>query len=302
MQDRIKNRMDTRTETLTAPPAAEEALHDVMRDYLEVARRLAATHETLQCEVVRLRQELASKDRELERRRRLAALGELAAGVAHEVRNPLAAIQLYSGLLRRRFEDGADVELLEKIDAGIRAIEGVVQDTLSLTPRSGRLAIISVHRLVEDAHDFVVETLLRRQVTCERAYPERSVCVLADEGAMRRVLINLIANAAEASPPRESVTVKVTDERDGYVHITVRDRGPGLTDEVLDKLFHPFFTTKAHGTGLGLAIAHRLVEAHGGRLTAGNRRTGGARFELLLPTHHPDQDQGADAGEQTSAA
>lgn len=294
--------MEPNAATSTTPPVSEDALHEVMRDYLDVAQRLAATHETLQSEVVRLRQELASKDRELERRRRLAALGELAAGVAHEVRNPLAAIQLYSGLLRRRFGDGAAVELLEKIDAGIRAIEGVVQDTLSLTPRSGRLAPVPVRQLVDGAHDFVVDTLLRRGVTCEREYPHVPVTVLADEGAIRRVLINLIANAAEASPAGSAVTVRVADERDGYVHITVCDTGPGLSAEVLERLFHPFFTTKAHGTGLGLAIAHRLVEAHGGRLTAANRREGGARFELLLPLHAPKFDERVAAGAAPSAA
>src|SRR5215470_4240502 len=105
----------TTTATIPTPQTAEE-LGGVLRDYLEIAGRLQQTHESLQREVVRLRQELASKDRELERRQRLAALGEMAAGVAHEVRNPLGAIQLYSDLLRKEclsHEFAPAIDLLE---------------------------------------------------------------------------------------------------------------------------------------------------------------------------------------------
>jgi signal transduction histidine kinase len=281
-----------RRETATAAAAAAAVvgpsgadLNQVLRDYLDVASRLEHTHETLQREVVRLREELASKDRELERGRRLAALGELAAGVAHEVRNPLGAIQLYSDLLRS--ECGARalepaLRLIEKIEAGIRAIDGVVQDTLALAPRDRDLRPIALRPVVERAHDVARGSLQARGVTLQERYGDADARVIADEHGLQRVLVNLFVNAADASPPDERISVDCTSGEDGGQVVRVADRGCGLPDELLDRIFDPFFTTKEHGTGLGLTIAHRLIEAYGGRLTAGNRPGGGAEFVLYL--------------------
>jgi signal transduction histidine kinase len=280
--------MTSETTHSAQPLPAEDELGAVLRDYLEVTERLQRTHETLQAEVVRLRRELASKNQELERRRRLAALGELAAGVAHEVRNPLGAIQLDSGLLRDecvgRGGLEAACELIEKIQAGIRAIDGVVQDTLALVPRRSDLAQHPLRIIVESARDVCLKTLQAERVTLATHYEDPAVQVLADKGSLQRVLVNLIVNAAEASPADNCVTVHVGPERDREVEVRIWDNGPGLAGEVLHQAFDPFFTTKPHGTGLGLTIAHRLVETHGGRLTAHNRPEGGAEFVMVLPT------------------
>lgn len=135
---------------------ADQVLGGVLREYLAVTGRLQQTHAALQGEVERLRQELASKDRELEVRRRLAALGELAAGVAHEVRNPLGAIRLYSDLLRdqcRALKLDPALQLLKKIDAGIQAIDAVVQDTLALVPGDRQIGVCCVRTVIELARD-----------------------------------------------------------------------------------------------------------------------------------------------------
>lgn len=289
--------------TATLASAAPGDLGDVFREYMDATVRLQRTHETLQTEMARLRQELASKDRELERRRRLAALGEIAAGVAHEVRNPLGAIQLYSGLLRSACGRQAEaLALIEKIDSGIRAIDGVVQDTLSLAPRSCRLTLQPVASLIDGAVELVRSVLARHRVSVEVRLADENVAIPADAAALQRVLVNLIANAAEASPAGESVKVSAGRPQDGFVELRVSDRGSGLPDEVLENLFNPFFTTKQHGTGLGLAIAHRLIEAHGGQLTARNRPEGGAEFVLQLPADGPDSDlSGAQRGAATAS-
>lgn len=274
---------DLNPEMLAKPDA--EGLGDVLRDYLDVARRLQQTHETLQHEVVRLRGELDSKDRELERRRRLAALGELAAGVAHEVRNPLGAIQLYSDLLRNECS-AHDLQpalgLLEKIDAGIRAIDSVVQDTLSLAPRGRQLAAHPLNEIIVRAADVLLGHLRAKDVTLDVICPDPTPCVLADAAGLQRVLVNLIANATDASPRGGVVRLTVVREADEGVRVAVTDDGPGLPDELIDRVFDPFVTTKEHGTGLGLTIAHRLIETYGGQLTAGNRPTGGAEFRIHL--------------------
>lgn len=273
------------TSTLPADDATD-ALGAVLRDYMDVARRLQETHETLQREVERLRAELASKDRELERRRRLAALGELAAGVAHEVRNPLGAIQLYSGLLRNQCAThklGPALQLIEKIEAGIQAIEAVVQDTLALVPRDRKLAACRLAEIFARVRDATLKTLTACRVDLVLDCADDTLAVRADPDGLQRVLINLVVNAAEASPAGRAVELSAVATTDTEVALGVRDEGPGLPEEIRHRIFDPFFTTKQHGTGLGLTIAHRLIDAYGGRLTAGNRPTGGAEFVITLP-------------------
>lgn len=268
--------------TLAATVGRDE-LTEILRDYMAVAERLRQTHETLQTEVERLRVEVEQKDRELERRQRLAALGELAAGVAHEVRNPLGAIQLFAGLLRRECV-GADQagKLLDKIDGAIRTIDGVVQDTLALAPRGGEHLPIRVGELIERAAE-LCQTVLNQRVAHLSVELERdTLSVGVDARSMQRVILNLIANAAEASPPGSRITIRAKANAQ-IVSIEVADEGPGLPEEILERIFDPFFTTKPHGTGLGLSIAHRVVEAHGGRLSAENGPTGGAVFCIELP-------------------
>lgn len=266
--------------------SVDNDLGNVLREYMEVTGRLQRTHEALQGEVLRLRKELASKDRELELRRRLAALGELAAGVAHEVRNPLGAIQLYSGLLRtqcRAHQLAPALELVEKIEAGIQAIDAVVQDTLALAPRDRQLGACDVGHLLEQARDSTVSVLEAHEVRLDADALGEGVLVRADENGLQRVLVNLIVNAVEVSQPGQVVWVKVDQGREQEVEIRVVDSGPGLADEIRDRIFDPFFTTKKQGTGLGLTIAHRLIEAYGGRLTADNGADGGAEFAITLP-------------------
>jgi len=283
----------------------------VLADYAEVTRRLEKTHEALQREVVRLRDELARKDRELERRRRLAALGELAAGLAHEVRNPLGAIQLYSSLLRRECARLTPaLELIEKIEMGIRAIDAVVRDTLALVPRRGSDATSGesawktgrpLSMIVAAAADTCRQKFEQHEVTLEVQLSDPRAQVQAEPEAVQRVLVNLMVNAAEASPPGRTVRLIAGPVEAGEVILRVVDQGCGLSDEVLERLFDPFFTTKEGGTGLGLSIAHRLVEAYGGRLTARNHPEGGAEFVVALPAAEEAADRSVPAPQMSAA-
>ncbi len=274
--------------TTTDSPASD-ALAGILQDYMQVTQRLQDTHDVLQREVVRLREELASKDRELERRRRLAALGELAAGVAHEVRNPLGAIQLCSQLLRSelaREDIDAALNLIAKIETGVSAIDGVVRDTLALAPRDGKTAQCVLTEIVQRSVDMCAGVLAQRGVSVELSLDE-TIAVAGHPDGLQRVIVNLISNAADASPRGAAIEVTVASETEGAALVRVSDRGVGLSDEVIDRIFDPFFTTKDHGTGLGLTIAHRLVEAHGGQLAANSRPGGGAEFTVTLPAEAP---------------
>lgn len=266
----------------------------VLREYMQVTERLQHTHEALQTEVVRLRQELASKDRELERRRRLAALGELAAGVAHEVRNPLGAIQLYSGLLRNTCQTLTPaIDLITKIEAGVQAIDAVVKDTLALAPRDGQVhQACPLREVVQAASELCLKPFERAgaklAIDCDT-----DAAVIANGNGLQRVVVNLLANAAEVSPNGATVRATIRDVEPGQVELRVSDAGPGVPDELIDRIFDPFFTTKETGTGLGLTIAHRLVEAHGGQIHAENRAEGGAVFIVTLPTVAADPQKAA---------
>ncbi len=287
--------------------AGSDDLGDVLRECMEVTGRLQRTHEALQGEVVRLRRELASKDRELELRRRLAALGELAAGVAHEVRNPLGAIRLYSGLLRDQCHShhlDPALRLIEKIEAGIQAIDTVVEDALALAPRDRRLGTCDLCEILRRAVDATREKLEARQVQLTVEGETSALHVRADEAGLQRVLVNLIANAADASEPGQRVWVRIAAAGDEACALHVIDEGTGIADDVRDRIFDPFFTTKAHGTGLGLTIAHRLIQSYGGQLTVADGRTGGAEFQISLPRADAlDADNGPDSdARQFSAA
>lgn len=277
--------VDTASREPRAPvsqPTAE--LSGVLQEYMQVTVRLQETQQRLQAEVERLRTELASKDEELQRRRRLAALGELAAGVAHEVRNPLGAIQLFSGLLKQECRSlGRALDLISKIEAGIQVIDGVVQDTLALAPRTCQLRECSLNSLVQAALDLAAGHLSQRGVSVERRLPDRDARVLADAESFQRVLVNLLMNASDAAPGHP-VVVGARLDPGGWVGVTVSDAGPGIAPELLEKIFDPFFTTKPTGTGLGLSIAARVMDAHGGTLTARNRPGGGAEFTVRVRT------------------
>lgn len=296
---------------LPQPPAREptlvaDDLGSVLREYMDVAGRLQRTHEALQGEVARLRRELALKDRELELRRRLAALGELAAGVAHEVRNPLGAIQLYSDLLRSQCqarELGPALRLIDKIEAGIQAIDAVVEDTLALAPRDRQLHGCNLQVVLAGLEEAAQRVLRAREVRLVVPTLPEKVLVLADDSGLQRVLVNLVNNAAEASEPGQAVELAV-DVAPDAVRLTIDDHGLGLPDGIRERIFEPFFTTKENGTGLGLTIAFRLVEAFGGELAAENRPGGGARFTVTLrPARADDVQAGPDAAaECTSAA
>ena len=283
--------------------ASPSELEQVLHDYMDVTRRLQETHEALQREVVRLRDELAAKNRELEVGRRLAALGELAAGLAHEVRNPLGAIQLYSGLLKQKC---AQLEpalgLIEKMELGIQAIDAVVRDALALAPRCRPGCVHLLSETIAATQNNCRQKLQEHQVRLVVRMPKRAVYVRAEPDGLQRVLLNLVCNAAEAANPGGRIDLRVAAGRQGKVKIRVRDDGPGLSDEALERMFDPFFTTKQNGTGLGLTIARRLVESYGGTLSARNHAAGGAEFSIVLPTADQEAEHGPSAAPQTSAA
>ncbi len=245
--------------------------------------RLERTHEALRAEVRRLTDELERKNRELARKDRLADLGQMAAHVAHEVRNTLVPVALYLGLLRRRIaNDPSALEMHEKITAGMSALDTTVGDLLHFTSdRDPQLRAFPVRTLVEEILASLAPQLEAQSIRRSVEIPPHEE-MRADREMIRRALLNLMLNALDAMP-RGGVLAVRTVCGPHRVELQVADTGEGLSEEALGRAFEPFFTTKPAGTGLGLAIVYRIAEVHGGSVLAANRPEGGAMFALRLP-------------------
>jgi signal transduction histidine kinase len=261
----------------------EPSLAAILEAWNDATGRLQRTHESLQAEVARLTDELAAKDVELARQTRLADLGRMAAHVAHEVRNSLVPVSLYLSLLRRRLSDDAgSLDVLAKVEAGFTALDATVNDLLNFTShREPQWRSFILQDLIGEIFDSLAPQLEAQGIEVDVDVPPNTV-VTADREMMRRAVLNLVLNAVDVMPHGGDIVV-TSYERHGGLELEIADSGPGLPEQDLPRLFDPFFTTKPTGTGLGLSIVHRIVEAHGGRLTAMNCPEGGAAFTIELP-------------------
>jgi signal transduction histidine kinase len=226
----------------------------------------------------------------LRRRDRLAAMGELAAGVAHEVRNPLNAIAMSVKRLRTEFREGpagdaerAELdELLDVLDGQSRRIDATVEQFLTYArPRPLAPRPVDLDGLVAEVAEPMRALAASRGLTLE---VDASVSgeVTLDPDQIRQALDNLLRNAVEATPAGGRVALAARREGDGVV-LEVSDTGAGIAPEHLPRIFDLYFTTKAEGTGVGLAVTHQIVTAHGGSVDVESSRGQGTRFTLRLP-------------------
>jgi two-component system sensor histidine kinase HydH len=213
-----------------------------------------------------------------ERDRRLSSLGEMSAVLAHEIRNPLASLKGNSQLLAERLPAGSsERRKADRVILEAARLEDLTTDLLDFV-RTGPL------ELREESPADLVRAVAEEVrpgffVTDLQNAPERW---LLDAGRMRQALSNLLRNAQQASPPDSPPSVLVSVE-DGRLVIAIRDHGEGLPRGQESRIFDPFYTKRSSGTGLGLAVARRVIELHGGRLTAANHPEGGAIFRIELP-------------------
>jgi signal transduction histidine kinase len=255
-----------------------------------VAAELSAERERLAAkvdELTRANGALAEARASLVRSEKLATVGRLAAGLAHEVGNPLGAVTGYAELARARVPPGADPELgdaIARIAAAAARIDRTLRDLLDFArPAAIALAPVDVGAVVDASLRLARVQPRFRAVEVEVGLAPGLPPALADEHHLAQVLVNLLLNAGDATAGAGHVRVDARAE-DGALVLEVRDDGPGIAAADLPRLFDPFFTTKdpGDGTGLGLAIAHRIVEAFGGEIEASNAPGGGALFRLRL--------------------
>jgi len=231
-------------------------------------------------------------------RDRLAALGEMAAGLAHEIRNPLAGMEILTGLLRRRLAGRTEeLALVNELTAELRRVAQTVTDSLEF------VRPVALRSEPVDPVELLEESLARArsrvpfEVDVCRDYADTLPPLRADGERLEGVLTNLIVNAFEAmlgagsSPARVSLGVRVVDDAASFdaqpgereLVFSVSDTGPGIPGELRERIFYPFFTTKQRGSGVGLAQAQKIVAGHGGRLEVESEAGRGAVFRVRLP-------------------
>jgi two-component system sensor kinase FixL len=236
---------------------------------------------------------------ELARVGRVAVMGELAASLAHEVNNPIAAIVSNASAGQRllaagRIETKELNELLADIAAdGHRAGE-IVQGVRNMVRKTKtRRSLVQINDTIDDLLRIVRADALRREVTVALEVDSDGSRVLADRAQLLQVFLNLTINAFEAMsamrPDARRVVIRAGRNENGEIVVSVRDTGPGFPGGTVEQLFEPFFSTKAEGTGMGLAIARSIVEAHGGVLSGENCDDGGACFTVRLPEAREDK-------------
>jgi PAS domain S-box-containing protein len=225
-------------------------------------------------------------EKELGRLRTLAALGEMSATLAHEIRNPLTGIAGYSGLLIRELEDGPQRRWAERIEEGVHRLDRLIMHMLEFArePQLDRRPVRwqSLGREIANAFE---ESIRHTTITLTREFPDRWPETVGDAPLLRQAVLNLLHNAEQAMAKSGGGEIRfaIGHISAGDVEIEVADNGPGMEQQVLEQIFRPFFTTREQGTGLGLAIVRKIVEAHGGSIAVESRPNDGSRFTIRLP-------------------
>jgi two-component system sensor histidine kinase HydH len=230
---------------------------------------------------------LQQQQRELLRTEQLSQVGQLAAGVAHEIRNPLTGIKLLvEAALRPQAPRQLNLEDTQVIHREVKRLEQTVQHFLNFARLPApQIAPCDLRDIIQQAWEAVQVKARQQHVEPAFHLPMEPVIVSADAGQLNTVLVNLFLNALDATGTDGRLEVHLAPAEQGTIRLRVCDSGPGILPEIQEKLFRPFATSKPHGTGLGLFLSGRILDEHGGAISAMNRPEGGACFTITLPVH-----------------
>lgn len=229
-------------------------------------------------------------EQNLDRLDRLAGMGTLSAGVAHEIKNAFVAVKTFVDLL---LEKTPDAELGDVVRRELRRIDTIVSQMLRFrTPARPNFTVVHVHEVLDHSLRMLQHQFEAKLITLNRSFNARCDTVKGDDYQLEQAFVNLLFNALEAMGPNGTLNVATeiiapsgasTDT--SHIRVSIADNGIGISPENMSRLFEPFFTTKQNGTGLGMAITRRIVREHSGDITAQSELNRGTTFHVLLPLH-----------------
>ncbi len=270
----------------------EERLHLLSLFAIQagLAIERAENYQRLEVEKKKLEQayqQLKSAQERLLQAERLATIGEMAAQVAHEIRNPLVTIGGFARKILKAAEGSQDQQLqniARIITDEADRLESILTNLLSFSRLSRpKLELADIHQVIEDSCYLIAakEDLAQRKILLVKKFDRSLPKTYLDPGQIKQVLLNLLENAIEAMPNGGQLSLKTRRDHD-FIRVSIADTGPGIAPEVLDKMFNPFFTTRAGGTGLGLPIAQQIIHSHGGTIEVDSQLGRGTTFHFSL--------------------
>jgi two-component system NtrC family sensor kinase len=268
--------------------ALAESFNQMTKELKTANEKLMEWGKTLEKRVKERTKELTEMQAHLVQSEKLASLGKLAAGIAHEINNPLGGILIYSHLMLEDMEkDSAQAESLKKIVKETTRCKDIVKGLLEFArPREPEMVLSDINEIAEKSLSIMEKQALFQNILLKKNYANHLPRIVADGAQLQQVFMNIIINAAEAMNGKGTLSIKTSLERKGkLVDIEFKDTGHGIKDEDKKRLFEPFFTTKdvGKGTGLGLAISYGIIRKHKGTIKVESQEGKGSTFTIVLP-------------------
>jgi signal transduction histidine kinase len=255
-------------------------LEQAFERFTEASKRLETRYEALLTETEQLRQQVREKDLAIKRAEKLSMLGETAAAIAHEVRNPLGAMKLFVSLLKRDMADRPEsAKILSHVDQNISTLDHVVSNILQFAKKqNSAFSPVNVHSIIREQAEHFLLSPSSSKITLDL---QGEAFIMGCEHALRQVFYNILLNAQQATRYSGEISVATANSGNWSLEVRIKDSGSGIDEAMVEKIFDPFVTTKNEGTGLGLAVVRQIIEEHGGTISA--RNVNGAEFTLTLP-------------------
>ena len=236
---------------------------------------------------------LEKLEQRVKRTEKLAAMGEIAANIAHEIRNPLGSIGLFASLLIKELKEKKNRDRASHIISAVKDMDNKISNLLMFArDQKPLMKEVSIHNVLKEIIIFSEQILGKENIILAANYEDVDPVIVGNAEMLKQVFLNLMLNALQAMAGGGNLYIKTRisdnsnerkDSHNSNVEISFMDTGRGIPDENIKKIFDPFFTTKEKGTGLGLAIANNIVDIHGGSIDAENYKGGGAVFNITLP-------------------
>lgn len=269
---------------------AEMCLPYMLEKFEKIQEKLSFSNKKLRTSLKSLRR----AQQQLVQSEKLASVGRLAAGVAHELNNPLGGILLFTNILLKKLENSPDHKALQKVANEAERCRNIVQGLLDFSRQSSmEKRQANLNQIIESTLKLVIDQALFQNIHIERQFDPHLKPVLADRFQMQQVFLNIILNAAEAMKGHGHLEIKTGNNTKGKVYLSIKDDGPGMSTVTIERIFDPFFTTKpvGEGTGLGMAIAYGIVQKHQGDIKVASDIGHGSTFTISLPAYSADARQ-----------